>query len=111
MVLAFVRNHEAWAPLVVFVLAFGESLAFTSLLLPATAILLGAGGLVGAAGIGFWPIWAAAALGAVMGDWVSYWLGYHYKNTLGRVWPFSRHPALLPRGQSFFKKWGAFGVF
>lgn len=109
--LAFLRTHEGWAPLVVFALAFGESLAFVSLLLPATVILFGAGGLIGAAGLRFWPIWAAAALGAALGDWFSYWLGYHYKDPIGRVWPLSRHPGLLPRGRAFFVRWGTLGVF
>jgi membrane protein DedA with SNARE-associated domain len=39
-VLGFVREQEGWGPLVVFILALGESLAFISLLLPATVILL-----------------------------------------------------------------------
>jgi hypothetical protein len=34
-VIAFVRQHEAWAAPVVCALAFGESLAFLSLVLPA----------------------------------------------------------------------------
>jgi membrane protein DedA with SNARE-associated domain len=110
-VLTFVRGHEAWAAPVVFTLAFGESLAFVSLLLPATAILVGVGGLVGDAGIGFWPIWFAAALGATLGDIVSYWLGHRYNYTITRVWPLSRHPALLTRGEVFFRKWGIIGIF
>jgi len=31
----FVRDHQAWAAPIVLVLAFGESLAFISLLIPA----------------------------------------------------------------------------
>jgi membrane protein DedA with SNARE-associated domain len=106
-----VRHHQAWAPAVVFILAFGESLAFVSLLLPATAILLAVGGLIGVADIAFWPIWWAAALGAVFGDWFSYWLGCRYSYAIARIWPLSRHPGLLPRGESFFRKWGTLGVF
>ncbi|MBU6499656.1 MAG: DedA family protein [Rhodospirillales bacterium] len=92
-------------------LAFGESLAFVSLLLPATVILFGIGGLIGASGIGFWAIWLAAVLGAVLGDWLSYWLGYHYKHAIAHVWPLSRRPDLLPRGERFFRRWGVAGVF
>ena len=87
MVVGFVREHESLASPIAFVLAFGESLAFVSLLLPATVILFGIGGLIGATGIGFWPIWLAAALGAVLGDWLSYWLGHHYKYEIARLWP------------------------
>lgn len=105
------RDHEGWALPIVFLLAFGESLVFVSLLIPATAILLGVGGLIGLSGIDFWPIWGAATLGAVFGDWVSYWLGVRYKYAITRVWPFTRRPDLVPRGERFFHRFGAVGVF
>lgn len=110
-VIAFVREHESWAPPIVFALAFGESLAFIALLVPATVILWGIGALVGASGIDFWPLWLAASLGAALGDWVSYWLGYHYHERIARMWPLSRNPELLTRGRAFFDKWGIAGVF
>jgi membrane protein DedA with SNARE-associated domain len=110
-VLEIVRTHAALALPIVFVLALGESLAFVSLLLPATVLLMGGGGIISAAGIGFWPIWAAAAVGAAIGDWISYWLGFHYKEAIGGMWPLSRHPTLLAKGHAFFEKWGAASVF
>jgi membrane protein DedA with SNARE-associated domain len=109
--LTFVRVHQAWSPWIVFLLSFGESLAFVSLILPATAILFGVGALIGVTGIGFWPIWAAAALGAALGDWVSYVLGRRFGCAIARIWPLSKRPELLPRGQAFFGKWGILGVF
>jgi membrane protein DedA with SNARE-associated domain len=57
---------------VVFALAFGESLAFISLLLPATMALFGIGALIGVSGIAFIPIFVAAACGAALGDWLSF---------------------------------------
>lgn len=48
-----VRQHEGWAIPIIFFLAFGESLAFLSLLLPATVILLALGALIGESGIAF----------------------------------------------------------
>jgi membrane protein DedA with SNARE-associated domain len=67
-VIAFVRDNAAWAPPIVFALAFGESLAFVSLLIPAWGALVA---LIGPSGINFWPVWIAAALGAAFGDWLS----------------------------------------
>ncbi len=107
----FARAHPNWAAVLVFVLAFGESLAFISLLLPATVILLALGGLVGMAGLSFWPLWAAAAAGAALGDWVSYWLGLRFGPAIAHVWPLSRYPRLLPRGHAFFERWGTLAVF
>ena len=110
-IIAFVRTHEAWAPPIVFALAFGESLAFVSLLLPATVILWAIGALVGASGIDFWPLWLGAFLGAALGDWLSYWLGYHYHGPITRSWPLNRSPTLVPRAHAFFERWGWAGVF
>lgn len=110
-IIDFVRAHQAWGAPIVFALAFGESLAFISLLLPAWAALVGIGALAGASGISFWPIWVAGALGAALGDWLSYWLGNKFKHPIAHVWPLSRHPDLLPRGHAFVEKWGVLAIF
>ncbi len=46
-IVEFVHLHEAWAAPIVFALAFGESLAFISLLIPAWGALVGIGYLIG----------------------------------------------------------------
>ena len=110
-IIQFARTHQAWAPLIVGVLAFGESLAFLSLVLPFFTILIGIGALIGAAGsLDFWIILVAAAVGAALGDWLSYWLGRHYHAKISRMWPLRNYPDLLPRGARFFQKWGAWAV-
>lgn len=110
-VVDFVRDYEVWAIPIIFALAFGESLAFISLLLPATVILFALGALIGESGIAFWPLWAAASAGAFFGDWFSYWVGVHYQERAGLMWPLSRHPQLLVRGHAFFARWGIWGAF
>jgi len=107
----FVRLHEAWAAPVVFGLAFGESLAFISLLVPAWGALVAIGYLIGPSGIDFWPVWVAGALGAAFGDWLSYWIGIKLGPAVAHVWPLSRHPDLLPRGERFMARWGVLGIF
>ena len=109
--LAFIRSHQAWAAPIVFALAFGESMAFVSLIFPATVLLVGVGAAVGASDLGFWSVWAAAVLGAGLGDWLSYWLGYHYADRIARMWPMSKSPDLMPRAHAAFEKWGALAVF
>jgi len=103
----FVRAHQAWAAPLAFALAFGESLAFLSLLIPAWAALIGIGALIGAGNLNFWPIWIAAALGAALGDWLSYWLGIRIGRPIAEIWPLSRHPKLLPNAEAFVRRWGA----
>jgi membrane protein DedA with SNARE-associated domain len=110
-VTVFVRDHAEWAAPVVFALAFGESLAFISLLLPAWAALVAIGALVGSNGLSFWPVWIAGSLGAALGDWLSYWIGLKLEHGVAHMWPLSRHPELIPRGEAFVKKWGIPGIF
>jgi membrane protein YqaA with SNARE-associated domain len=110
-VLEFVRAHPEWAALIVFVLAFGESLPFASLVLPFWAVLVGTGTIVGAADpLIFWLVVAAAAVGAALGDWLSYWLGRHYHEQVQNMWPLRNHPRLLERGRAFFKRWGIWAI-
>ena len=52
-ILEFIRVNQAWAPPIVMLLAFGESLAFISLLIPAWAALVGIGALISAGQINF----------------------------------------------------------
>ncbi len=99
----FVRDHQAWASPIVLVLAFGELLAFISLLIPAWGALVAIGALIGASGISFWPVWIAGGIGAALGDWVSYWFGYRFKEHVAQMWPLSRYPGLLPRGEEFVR--------
>ncbi len=110
-ILDFVRAHQEFAAPIVGLLAFGESLALVSLLIPATVMLIGIGALIGASGIDFWPIYFGAVVGAGLGDWLSYWLGRHYHAQIARMWPLSKKPELLPKGHAFFEKWGWPGVF
>ena len=87
----FVIQNKSWAPLLVLLLAFGESMAFVSLILPFWGILVGIGAVLGATGtVDFWLILTGAAVGAALGDWVSYWLGYHYHEKIAKMWPLSR---------------------
>lgn len=111
LVIEFVRHNQMWALPIVFVLAFGESLAFVSLFVPAWAMLVAIGALINASGIPFWPICAAAALGAAAGDWLSYWIGFKFKHRVAHIWPLTRYPDLLPRGHAFIEKWGVPGIF
>ena len=107
----FVRTNRVGRRLVVFALAFGESLAFISLLIPAWGALVAIGALIGPSGINFWPVWIAGSLGAAFGDWISYWIGLKLEYTVAKVWPLSRHPDLIPRGEIFMRKWGIPGIF
>jgi membrane protein DedA with SNARE-associated domain len=110
-VVEFVRLHQGWAPFIVAVLAFCESLAIVSLFVPATVMLLAIGGMIGGMGLSFWPIWAGAALGAAFGDWLSYEVGRYLEKGTHHVWPLSRYPQMIEKGEDFTRKYGVWAIF
>jgi membrane protein DedA with SNARE-associated domain len=107
----FVRAHQVWAAPVVFALAFAESLAFISLLVPAWGALVLIGTIIQAGGLNFWPIWIAGSIGAALGDWLSYWIGQKLEYRVQTIWPLSKHPQLIEKGETFIKRWGVLGIF
>ena len=109
-VVGFVGAHRDWAPALVFLLALGETVAFVSILIPSTAILVGVGGLVAAGGLDFAPLWVGASLGALVGSSFSFWLGSRYGPRMLRAWPLNRDPELVERGTSAFARWGGLAV-
>lgn len=113
-VVSFVREHEAWAGPVAFLVSFGESFCFLSLIIPGTAILAGVAALLALSGVSetiLYPVIIAAALGGALGYAVSYWIGLYFKDSIDKIWPFSSRPYLITRGREFFEKYGVFGVF
>jgi membrane protein DedA with SNARE-associated domain len=110
-VVAFVRDHAAWAPPIVFAVAFAESLAFISLLVPAWGALVAIGALAAAGRLNLWAVWIAGSLGAACGDWLSYWIGLKLEYSVAHMWPLSQYPDLIPRGERFVRRWGVPGIF
>jgi len=109
--LDFVREHQAWAPVIVFVLAFLESIVGLSLAVPSTPLFVGVGALIGASNLAFWPIFAGVALGGFIGDWVSYALGYHFKDRVLEWKALKGREQVIERTRRFVEKWGMAAVF
>ncbi|MEN8213619.1 MAG: bifunctional DedA family/phosphatase PAP2 family protein [Pseudomonadota bacterium] len=108
--ITWVNVHPHWAGIVVFLVAFSESLAVIGMIIPGVVMMFAAGALIGAGAVGFQGIYWWAVAGAVLGDGLSFWIGQHYKQQLCAIWPFSRHPQMLDRGTRFFQRWGGKSV-
>lgn len=108
---ALLSAHAALACSAVFITALGESLAGVGLIVPGTVLMFGFGTVVAMGGLDFWAVFFAAAAGAIAGDGISYWLGRKYRAPLAEMWPFSRHPGILERGEGFFLRHGGKSVF
>lgn len=108
--IAFVSDNIVLVEPLVFLLGFAESIVLVSLLVPSTVLFLAIGGLHHAAGGHFVPLWLAGALGAFLGDVVSYALGRYFRADIAGLWPFSRKPEWYVLARGFFRRWGAPGI-
>lgn len=110
-VIAFARLHQEMAYGLVGIAAAAEALPVVGAFVPGDAIILGISALAVTGALDVWPLIIVGTLGAIIGDGFSYWLGTHYHGSIARQWPLSQHPALLARGEEFFRRHGGKSVF
>jgi membrane protein DedA with SNARE-associated domain len=110
-VIAFARDHAAWIAPITFLITFAESLAIVSLFVPSTVLLFGIGALVATGAVGFWEVFAAAVPGAILGNWLSYWVGKRFKHSITESRLFRKRADLMKRGHDFFERHGGKSVF
>ncbi len=91
----FVTQSTAYTLIAIALVAFLESLALVGLILPGTVMMAALGALIGSGEVNFWHAWMAGIVGCLLGDWISFWLGWRFKKLLHR-WSFIRkNKALL----------------
>lgn len=93
----FILQSAVYSLIAVLLVAFLESLALVGLILPGTVLMAGLGALIGSGELNFWHAWLAGIVGCLMGDWISFWLGWRFKKPLHR-WSFmKKNKALLDK--------------
>ena len=101
---AWIGTHPLAAGLVIFAIAFCDAVIVLGAVVPALPLLFAVGVLIGLGEL-YGPYAAAcAALGAFVGDGLSFWVGRRWGHQLRGVWPFSRYPQLLGRGEAVFRR-------
>ncbi len=110
-ILTWLSLNPHWGGFATFVIAFAESLAIIGLLIPGSVIMAAIGALVGANYLPLTNTILCAIGGAILGDILSFWLGYHFHGGIREIWPLRSFPTLLKRGENFFQKHGGKSVF
>lgn len=105
-----VASHPGYALVVVFIAAIIEAVAVLGILVPGTPILMAVAGAAAMAGQSMTPFLALSVIGAVIGDFFSYWIGQRFRSRLLVLWPFSRRPILMANAAWFFNRYGVFSV-
>lgn len=102
--LAWIAAHPLLAGVAVFAIAFSDAVIVLGAIVPALPLMIALGVLIGLGQLNGPYTIICAALGALAGDGLSYWVGRHWNERLRGFWPFSRYPQLLERGENLFRR-------
>lgn len=75
----FITQSTLYSLIAVLLVAFPESLALVGLILPGTVLMAGLGALIGSGELNF-GMRLVGIIGCLMGDWISFWLGWRFKS-------------------------------
>lgn len=92
-----ITQSPDWALFAVAVVTFFESLALVGLVLPGTVLMASLGALIGSGNLGLYPAWGAGLAGCLLGDWLSFYIGWRFQGPLHRWKYLQKHRSLLDK--------------
>lgn len=105
-IVQWIGEHPLAAGVVIFLIAFCDSLVILGMLVPALPLLFAVGALIGLGHIdGMYAI-ACAALGAFAGDGLCFWAGLRWGPQMRGNVLFRRYPQLIERSENLFRRHG-----
>jgi membrane protein DedA with SNARE-associated domain len=107
----FISRHHAWAAVVLGSITFLESLAFIGAFVPATALLVLAGGLIASGVLDPAPVIVGCVAGAILGDAISYSLGRKLGPQVLRHGSLRPHRRHIARTRLFTRRHGSLSIF
>src|SRR5690606_37964766 len=90
-VIALIERHHAFAPWMMLIFAAAETTAFLSNLIPSTAIMVAVGAFAANGVLDFTTLWIGVSIGAILGSFFSYWLGWRYGAAILQMRPLRDH--------------------
>jgi membrane protein DedA with SNARE-associated domain len=109
-IIAFVQANQSYAPLVVFLLAMGETIVVVSVFIPSTFLLFAIGGFMAAAGVPLMPSLIAGGMGGALGFSLMYLVSATMEGRLLSYWPFRNYTDTIAKAAAFSRRWGIWGV-
>ncbi|WP_426437904.1 DedA family protein [Bradyrhizobium genosp. P] len=109
--IGFVSAHAWLAYLTLFLAALLEAVPVVGSLVPGSTIILALSALIPGGELKLWPVLAAAAAGALLGDGTAYLIGHRSQREILSAWPLSNYPSVVAQSEAFFNRWGVLAVF
>ncbi|CAL4319354.1 Inner membrane protein YabI [Buchnera aphidicola (Chaitophorus populicola)] len=92
-------------------ISFIESLALIGFFLPGILIMSTLGAAIIHSNKKFYPIWLASIIGCLLGDWISYFIGWKCKNLIKNLKIFQKNLIIIKKVQKLLKKYNLITIF
>lgn len=101
---SFITHSLTYALFLVGIISFLESLALVGLLLPGIVFMTTLGTFIGNGKLLFYPACISGAIGCLIGDWISYYIGWYFKDWLYQLNWLKKNQKLLKKTQSLLHR-------
>lgn len=101
-ILHTVSTHPTLGIAFAFLISFTESLPIIGTIIPGSITMTAVGTLIGAHALPLYSTLLWASFGALCGDCIGYYLGKYCDTSIRQMWPFSKYPNWISKGEAFF---------
>ena len=109
-IIVWLEKNPQWVALGIIGASFIESFALIGIIIPGVVLLAIISGLA-ATSLSAIEVVFLAYFSSLLADVISFFIGFSFRNSLNKMWPFKRYPEFLKEGQNFFKSYGMIGLF
>lgn len=109
-VLTWSSSSPYWLGAAIFITAFLECLALVGIILPGVVLMFGLAVIAGGSTLSLPTVLLLAWFGGLTGDFVSYALGYRFKDKVPQLPLLRTHPQWLANAHIHFERYGALSL-
>ncbi|CAL4319183.1 Inner membrane protein YabI [Buchnera aphidicola (Symydobius americanus)] len=106
-----VTQSISHALIIVFLVTFLESLALIGLILPGIVFMTTLGALIGNDQLPIHPAWIIGMIGCLLGDYLSYYVGWKCKNWIKKINLINKNILLFNKIKQTLYQYGMFTIF
>lgn len=103
-------KQSSYSGLIVFLIAFLETLLVVGFIFPGSMLLVAVGSLISTGHLDLWPTLFWAFFGAVVGDNISFWIGVYFQEPLKKSAIYIHYQQEFIKGERFFHQYGIYSV-
>lgn len=107
----FISRNAVWAGVILGSITFVESLVVIGAFIPATGLLVIAGGMAAAGILDPWNVIIGCVVGATLGDAVSYWVGRHLGSNVLHHRYLKAHRRKVAWTRLYCRRYGVAAIF